>query len=270
MTARKELALLRESNLSIVSKLKYLFVRLTITSRLKPLFRNRQNAISLRVLPLGDVWLRLATSDLLVFREVFLLREYNELLERLRINRPELITHVIDLGANVGLASRLLSASFPNASFTCVEPEPGNFKALTRNLAGMPSADLLNVAVSTENGTANLQMDPFEEWGGRVSSEISSTGHNCRVELRAIKEIVGKRTNGTQRLLKIDIEGGERELFQAANTWAHAVDFIMVEIHDPYTEAEFENDVKKMPCWQIAVRTDRLFALEFVGSAEKG
>jgi FkbM family methyltransferase len=32
---------------------------------------------------------------------------------------------VVDLGANIGLSYRWLRRRYPNASFVCVEPDPG-------------------------------------------------------------------------------------------------------------------------------------------------
>jgi FkbM family methyltransferase len=261
LTASNELRFLRRSNLDLVSKLKYLLLRLSVTERLQSLSRTRDIALSLSIRRGSKVWLRLGTTDVLVFRELFLAKEYDEPLDELKIDKPELVRHVVDLGANIGLASRLLFERFPNASFTCVEPESGNFKTLVRNLASVPDANLLKAAVSTHNGSANLEVKPFDEWGCRISEDRAAPANSFSVELKAITDILKQSVREPKCLLKIDVEGLERELFKTAKIWADAVDFILLEIHLPYTDVELENDLKEIPAWQISFRADCLFAL---------
>ena len=69
---------------------------------------------------------------------------------------------VIDIGANVGLFSRQAALRFPNlASFICVEADPGHFRALRYNLAGLLDGRVAmwNVALSHADGEARLFRD---------------------------------------------------------------------------------------------------------------
>ena len=69
------------------------------------------------------------TTDILVFDQVFIEREYQSLDG---LSSPELIN---DCGANVGYSSAYFLTRFPRAKLLAVEPDPGNFAALERNLS---------------------------------------------------------------------------------------------------------------------------------------
>ena len=73
------------------------------------------------------LYLRKWGSDALTFDEVFVRRVYGPVVEHLRSCRT-----MIDLGANIGLASAYLSGHF-RARCLCVEPNPDTFRILKMN-----------------------------------------------------------------------------------------------------------------------------------------
>ena len=85
-----------------------------------------------RMKPTGaqfPVWCRVLSSDLDVFSQIFVHREYRCLddLTGVRV--------VIDCGANVGYSSAYFLSRFPACTVIAVEPDSGNFAAMERNLA---------------------------------------------------------------------------------------------------------------------------------------
>lgn len=68
------------------------------------------------------------TSDYQVFRQVCIWREYQPLAELSGIDS------ILDLGAKVGYISAFLLSRFPSAKCLSVEPDPGNFRLIQRNL----------------------------------------------------------------------------------------------------------------------------------------
>src|SRR4051812_12644684 len=70
---------------------------------------------------------RHGTSDLMVFDQIFVERQYSCLDH---LHDPKLI---IDCGANVGYSSAYFLSRFPKCALIAVEPDPGNFSMLAIN-----------------------------------------------------------------------------------------------------------------------------------------
>lgn len=67
---------------------------------------------------------------------------------------------VLDIGANLGMFSRqLLVRSDAIEHCICIEPDPGNFRALAFNLAGFPQVRAYNVALGASDGEARFFRD---------------------------------------------------------------------------------------------------------------
>ena len=77
---------------------------------------------------------RAEESDLEVFNQIFIHREYDSIRE---ITRGGLI---VDCGANVGYSSAWFLSRFPESHVIAVEPDAGNFALLRRNLAPFGSS----------------------------------------------------------------------------------------------------------------------------------
>src|SRR5438309_225550 len=77
----------------------------------------------------GEISLRPATNDLFTFDEVFLTQVYGEV----KFWLSEAQT-VIDLGANIGLASIYFMHHYPGCRVLAVEPDPENYDVLRQNL----------------------------------------------------------------------------------------------------------------------------------------
>src|SRR5438128_464043 len=78
----------------------------------------------------GEVSLREVGSDILTFDEVIKRQVYRNILSKL-----EQCETVIDLGANIGLASLYFAGRYPSCRLFAVEPNPDTYRMLTANLA---------------------------------------------------------------------------------------------------------------------------------------
>jgi FkbM family methyltransferase len=179
----------------------------------------------------GQLRLRTHSSDIHTFKQVIARREYDI---------PELsnVRTIIDAGANIGLASIYFTERFPNAQIIALEPEESNFDLLSRNLAGRPNVTCLKKALWHESGTVTV-FDPGDgQWGFRTAAGAAPEGQSGRVigrvECVTVPEIM--RQFGLERvdLLKIDVEGSEREVFLDSAGWIDRVDAIAIELHDRF------------------------------------
>ena len=63
---------------------------------------------------------------------------------------------VLDLGANIGIASAWFRGRYPAARIVAVEPDPDTFAKLERNLGGDDAVTLVQAAVAGESGEVDL------------------------------------------------------------------------------------------------------------------
>jgi FkbM family methyltransferase len=161
------------------------------------------------------------SSDAQVFDQIFIEREYQSIEQ---ISTPRLI---LDLGANIGLSSLYFAREFPQAEIIAVEPDPGNFAMLQKNVAAYPRITPLLGAIW--HSSRQLQLAPGtykdrKEWATQVVE-----GSDGGVQAFDIPSLVGDRVID---LLKIDIERSEIELFSKNTGWLRQVRNLCIELHD--------------------------------------
>ncbi len=75
------------------------------------------------------VIIRRFTSDIPVFRQVFLKKQYKSQADSMVRNKEEnLIQYIVDAGANIGCTTLFLKRIFPHAHIVSIEPEGGNYR----------------------------------------------------------------------------------------------------------------------------------------------
>jgi FkbM family methyltransferase len=178
-------------------------------------------------------WRRDTEADCGVVRQVFSQMDYSlKPLRRgeelLALGRAMTRPLVIDAGANIGASVCWFARTFPESHIVAFEPDPENFALLQRNTEGL-DVDLHQVAVGGHDGAVRL-VDPGEgAWGYRTEPDA-----NGEVPLVSIARVVAEKVEAgfTPLLAKIDIEGGEADLFAPPAEWVDAFPLLVVELHD--------------------------------------
>lgn len=172
---------------------------------------------------------RAHASDFAVFNQIFILREYECLDD---VVEPRLI---VDLGANVGYSSAYFLSRFPGVSLVAVEPDPGNFEMLRRNLApfGGP-VRLHNTGIRSHPARLTFTEVPYrdgKEWGRQVcESDDDSVPGMIATD---IPTLLAESGHDRISILKVDIEGAEGVVFgPGLGSWIDRVDNLVVELHD--------------------------------------
>ena len=135
---------------------------------------------------------------------------------------------IIDGGANIGASVCWFAFNFPNSRIVAFEPDPANFDLLRRNTEGL-NVELHQAALGAHDGRVRLD-DPGEgEWGYRTHS--SEDGD---VPLVSMARIVAEKAAAGYCgfIAKIDIEGGEADLFTPPTDWVDLFPLMIVELHD--------------------------------------
>jgi FkbM family methyltransferase len=169
---------------------------------------------------------RLNTSDISVFRQVFLEREYN-IVSAL----GEELSVIVDGGANIGLTSVALAQLYPDARILAVEPEAQNLKLLRDNTAAYARITVIPGALWDTDEPLTISDSQNGSWAFQVRpGGASNTEHN--VKGYRISSLAARYGISRVSLLKLDIEGAEYEVLGDYAAWEGLVDHIVIELHE--------------------------------------
>jgi FkbM family methyltransferase len=166
---------------------------------------------------------------------------------------------VLDVGANIGLATIFLAARLPDASFICAEPSARSFALLERNLRrNVPRARPVRAAVTAVPTTVVVQEGSHP---GRTSvARAATAGAGASVPGITIPQLLDAAGAERADLMKLDIEGGERELLASAGDWADRVGAVLAEIHAPLTVREAAEQLARHGYRRLALPAREIFS----------
>lgn len=163
-------------------------------------------------------------SDLLIFEQIFCSKDYD-------ISMPIDPKVIIDLGANVRFASIYFSNRFPNANIIALEPNKENYEIACKNVKKYDNIKLVHGAVWFKTEEINVVDAGLGEAAFRIEA---GKGVNA-VAAFTIKDLMETMNTDYIDLLKIDIEGAEKEIFEYGyEDWLPATKIVIVETHDRY------------------------------------
>lgn len=179
----------------------------------------------------GEVSLREVGSDILTFDEVIKQQVYRNILSKL-----ERCETVIDLGANIGLASLYFAGHYPSCQVFAVEPNPDTYRLLTANLGGLIENGRCRTVKAAVWGSAKALVADRSQASDHYSAfatREASPEENAEETMMGmpIQKIINDSGFTKIDLLKVDIEGAEVELFKGDVGWLRSVDSIAIEFH---------------------------------------
>lgn len=171
------------------------------------------------------VHLRKAMSDRLMFEQLFLKKEYD-------IEIPFEPKTIIDLGANAGFASIFFANRFPEAKIVCLEPDEENYQLTKKNTAAYQNITALKGAIWHK--TERLKV--VDHGHGEAAYMVEPGGEDAAaVQAYTVKDIMTLMNITEIDVLKIDIEGAEKEIFETGyETWLPFTKVLIAETHDRY------------------------------------
>ncbi len=174
-------------------------------------------------------FLRMPSSDLPTFQQVFVDNEY----EFETGKEPDVI---VDAGANIGLASIVFANRFPNAKIIAIEPEASNFDLLKKNVEMYKNVIPVQAALWNESGEIDLVDPGLGSWGFMTENGVSDSklqSNVChKVKSYRVDDILHEFELEKIDILKIDIEGAEKEVFEDVTSWINSVNSLIVELHE--------------------------------------
>lgn len=172
------------------------------------------------------VRLRIGTTDISTYMQVLIHRQYD-------FDKPNSPNFIIDAGANIGLSAVYFANKYPGARIVAIEPELSNYRMLCQNAAPYPQVTPRRAALWRENEDLLLFDSGHGNHGFQVGAsepqEHSGIGSVPGLTIDAILRDAGE---ARVDLLKVDIEGAEREVMDASGEWIGKVGVLMIELHD--------------------------------------
>lgn len=171
------------------------------------------------------LFLRGNTTDVDVFEQIILSEEFR------KISLSNVHT-IIDAGANTGISSLYFSIRFPDAQIYSIEPESNNAKLLIKNTHKFKNIVFINKAIWNTDTTLFIHDRNTGHWGFNTNNTKSSI-QDQTVEATSINSLLTTYDIPYIDILKIDIEGSEKELFEHNyEDWIPKCKIILVEVHD--------------------------------------
>lgn len=193
------------------------------------------------------LYLRLNSSDISVFRQVFLAREYG-IVDPASIGRGA----VIDGGANIGLTSVFMADRNPDASIYAVEPDGANFELLELNTCQYSNIRCIRGALWGCDTGVRIVGDA-SDWAFQV--QPAEAGTQDTIPAFSICTFLERHGLTRVALLKLDVEGAEWEILLDAASWVDLVENIVIELHESIRPG----------CTALFERATAGFEVDFVG-----
>ena len=176
-------------------------------------------------------------SDILTVYEIFSEEHYNlkkylifdEVIKYYNDNlNNNKIPIIIDCGSNIGASSAYFSKIFVKSKIALIEPDNESFIFSKKNL-NENNFNFFNFAISNEKSVVKFLSDKKDNRASRVSDL-----GNITIECQTIDEIINNMNepDGVNFLIKIDIEGHEKKLFESNYEWLDSFKVVIIEIHD--------------------------------------
>lgn len=153
-----------------------------------------------------------------------------ELISRLASNGY----HFIDIGANIGIHSMTAAKANPDIEIFSFEPESNNFTNFLQNIGLNQFDNIRPFKMGLGNFKGNTFMNINEGWNkGKHSLKVNFQENDKKItipvnQLDSFKEYV----TGNKLLLKIDVEGFEKEVLEGAKAVVSQVEngVIIIEL----------------------------------------
>lgn len=172
--------------------------------------------------------MRVPSSDFPTFQQIFINQEYDFSV----IREPKLI---FDAGANIGLAAIYFANKYPNSQIIAIEPDKDNFALLQMNVASYANIIPLYAALWYKNDIIDLIDPGLGKWG-YMTLELSNSDKKQQIKNQVqgltVNTIMQKYSVEHIDIMKIDIEGAEKEVFSNSYLWLDKVDAIIIELHE--------------------------------------
>jgi FkbM family methyltransferase len=163
-------------------------------------------------------------TDRITFKEIFIKREYD-----VKLPASLDVKVIIDAGANIGFTSVFFANRYPQARIFSIEPDPENFEVLSSNIAPYKNVSAIKSALWNKKETIHTVDRGF----GKRGIMIDKAEGTHSLEAIAIQDLIHDYNLNAIDILKMDIEGSEKEVFSSDyDAWLSRTNCLIIELHD--------------------------------------
>jgi FkbM family methyltransferase len=185
--------------------------------------------------------LRTKSSDIMAYNQVLIQRDYDfsQFPCASQFAGPTAVSSglkpitIVDCGANVGCSVLWFATQFPEAEIMAIEPDSSNFELLSQNVAGLDKVRAMRAALWGSETRVVISNPDAEAWVFRTELVNGNVGSNRPlIDTVTMDGLLADVASSSRIIVKIDIEGAEREVFSKNTSWLERVDLLVIELHD--------------------------------------
>lgn len=143
--------------------------------------------------------------------------------------QPKLI---LDCGGNIGCAAVYFANKYPTAQIYSIEPEKDNFQLLTFNTKSYENVHPIQSALWDRETLLRVEDRGYGKWGFMTFE--TTANDPAAFKTTTVGKLLAESGFDEIDLLKVDIEGAEKEVFAAPDVdeWLPKVKVLVIELHD--------------------------------------
>ena len=210
------------------------------------------------------IYLRNSVSDRSIFWQCIVTTQYEtsifkEHKDKLDLYYENLIKNrnppiILDCGANIGLSTIYYASKYPEARIVAIEPDGKNFEMLKKNTVafadrvtlikgGIWDSDEKLMIKNPDSGASAFTVGKLS-FGNEADNKASLQGYS-------INSIMTSFNLRDLFIVKIDVEGSQKEIFKRNTDWLARTSLLVIEIEDwlfPWegTSKHFFGTISKM------------------------
>lgn len=149
---------------------------------------------------------------------------------------------IVDIGANVGSASVMFAARYPQATIHACEPGPQPRAVLERNVASLGRVRVHPVGLHDHDGTVRLYRSRWDPMSASIGSSAENQDTFDDIRLRNAATWMEEQVIRPVDVLKIDTEGCELPILRCLADFATQAKLIYLEYHS-------DDDRRRIDAW---------------------
>lgn len=144
---------------------------------------------------------------------------------------------IIDVGANVGQFAVAAKRLFPSSKIYSFEPIPEAAKTLKNNTQKFSDIEIFCTALGSTNGSSSFNLNEYSH----SSSILDLNEENkdifpgvdkiikIQVQINRLDDFINKLEIKRPSLLKLDVQGFEKEVLKGSSETLNSIDYILTE-----------------------------------------
>lgn len=210
-------------------------------------------------------YLRVGSSDPAPYEQVFIQGEYQPVIDLIKKNQDfNHIRYIVDAGGNIGLSTLYFRQYFPSAEIIIIEPDDRNFDQIQKNIAINGYQHVTPVKAGLWTTTDYLSITQPAGLMNQTSLVVEKSDTPTTLKGTSLSDLMANHRLPAIDLLKIDIEGAEKVLFDDPGfkkLLLEKVKYLAIEIHDKKNVSPSIYDFLNENHFSVEERSETTFAV---------